>query len=232
MSTSIAAAEFANGMGPIGNDPRLASRNPSGAIEYLPAISEGGNALRSWRKPKRYETPEDLQQALSAYLDSLQGSDGAWIKPPTLSRAGLFLGSNSKSWHEPYAKHDEFKPTIDWLKFFIEAWRGKQVIMPSKGVYAQGLMFLMDCLDALAAAERGTDSGQENNANTRHEVKLMLDSLWRSTEGDDPDEGERARRARVEIDKLARMTPHERMTWHKAKQIEAEEEIEGRIGWA
>lgn len=202
-----------------------AVREANGKVTYLPPRSDGVKAMRAWRKPKRYESPEDLQQALAAYLDSLQATDGSWAKPPTLSGAGLFLGFNSRSWHEPYAKDVAFKPTIDWLKLFIETWREEQVIMPSKGVYAQGLMFLMNRLDALAVAERTTDVSHGEQLETPGDVKLMLDSLWRRSGNNDVVGEDRTRSAKAEIDKLARMTPHERLIWHKTKQIEVEAEL-------
>ena len=195
---------------------------PEGVVEYLSPISDGSKAMRAWRKPKRYENPDDLQRTLTAYLDSLQSPDGSWIKPPTLSGAGIFLGFNSKSWHEPYSKDTAFKPTIDWLKFFIEAWREEQVLMPSKGVYPQGLMFLMNRLDAAEAAEKARNiTPCDAQADTPLEVRALIDGLWRKPRDENGVEDE------AELDRLSRMTPHEKLIWHKTKQIEAEAAIDG-----
>lgn len=212
----------------LGNDA-VAPIEQKGAVEYLSPISDGCKAMRAWRKPKKYKTPDDLQRALAAYLDSLQDPDGLWIKPPTLSGAGIFLGFNSKSWHEPYSKDAAFKPTIDWLKFFVEAWREEQVLMPSKGVYPQGLMFLMNRLDAAEAAENARNATPaEAEVDTPSEVTALIEGLWRKSDDGHAIEASRTAEAKSELDKLSRMTPHEKLIWHKAKQVEAEAAIDDK----
>ena len=179
-------------------------------------------------RPRRYDSPEALRRGIISYLESLQANDGSWIKPPTLSGAGVYLGFTSRCWHQRYSKQEAFKPLIDWLKFFVEAWREEQVVMPAKGVHAQGLMFLMNRLDAAERARSLT--ADQSGADRPADAKALIDQTWRNAE-DDADEIKESAvtRATAEIEKLARMTPHERLIWHKAKQIEIEMALDRQV---
>ncbi len=124
----------------------------------------------------QYETAAALEAAITNYIESLQNDDASWNRPPTLSGAGLELGFSSPSWYERYAAKEETRDVIQRFRMFCRSWLEQQALVPSKGVHANGTMFMLNRLwskEDMAGGDQPDGSPQ----GTPENVKRVLTGL-------------------------------------------------------
>lgn len=124
-------------------------------------------------------TRDELIEGIKAYFGSLIGSDGRYLRGPTLLGLGLHLGFSSRSWHERYARKDEFADIIEHVRNFILEWKMSKVMVPTGGVNPAGIMFLMNRDDAREAAKGTTDDGGDQKDTRPRDVAALIDEVWK-----------------------------------------------------
>lgn len=89
-------------------------------------------------RPPKYKTPEELENVIDDYFDSLIGEDGEWVRPPTVT--GLARRLNlSRQGLLNYKKKDEFIDTIMHARARVEEFNEESLF--SAGKSTTGVMF-------------------------------------------------------------------------------------------
>ena len=131
------------------------------------------------RGNRLYQTKEELTDAIKEYFTSLVNEDGTYNRPPTWTGLGLFLGFSTKAWADKYRDHDEFRDVISQTRMMIDTWREEQAMLPSKGVYPAGIMFLMNREAEQARAYQEMKDVTPTIQDKRpKEAALLIDEVW------------------------------------------------------
>lgn len=136
----------------------------------------GDGYERRGRGRAAYPTAEHLKAGINSYFEQLTDEDGKFRRPPSWLSLGMHLGFVSKSWDRHYKGTEEFGAIIEYTRNFIDHWRIEQLCVPSKGVYPQGLMFLITRDDNKEAVEGGAlPTGEDKRPK---EAQALIEEVW------------------------------------------------------
>jgi hypothetical protein len=71
-------------------------------------------------RPRKWDNPDEMQEAIDAYFASL--NDGETAKPPTVAGLAIALGFCDRQSLQDYAKDERFSFPIKAARHKIEAW--------------------------------------------------------------------------------------------------------------
>lgn len=84
-------------------------------------------------RPLKYETPEELEDAICAYFDDLRPD-----QPPTISGLALYLGFEDRHSIYDYKERPDFSHIIKRAVLFMESYAEEQLL---RGTSATGAIF-------------------------------------------------------------------------------------------
>lgn len=99
-------------------------------------------------RPPKYETADDLEQAVDAYFLSLkqEGDDGTWqfMRPPTLNGIALHLGFYDRNgMYDQINRGDDFSSVIKKVRSTINSFHEERLASQSP----TGSIFFLKCRD-------------------------------------------------------------------------------------
>lgn len=131
-----------------------------------------------------YRTKEELIDGIQSFFHSIVNPDGTYNRPPTMGGLGLHLGFASKMWPDKYVNNEEFADVIEHARQSIDVWRHEQTVVPTKGVYPAGLMFLIARNEEHALHyENMKDITPDTEVDRPKEAELLIDEVWSKKDG-------------------------------------------------